>query len=125
MTSPANGDHMKRKTEQNRPTDSIRAKKFRVVRQGGRRDKASTETEMKPRQLSRREQEIVVLVAQGYTNREVGERMSISEQTVKSHVHNIFVMLGLTTRLELALYAIDCGLHVDHREVKRQNGSAA
>jgi len=61
--------------------------------------------------LSLREREIVVLVAQGYKNKEMAERMFISEQTVKNHLHNIFAKLGVSDRLELALYAIHNNLH--------------
>lgn len=56
--------------------------------------------------LSAREREIVILVAQGFKNKEMAERMFISEQTVKNHLHNIFDKLGVSDRLELALYAI-------------------
>ena len=56
--------------------------------------------------LSEREKEIVQLVAQGYRNKEIGEKLFISEQTVKNHLHNIFDKLGVSDRLELALYAI-------------------
>ena len=62
--------------------------------------------------LSQREREIVSLVAQGYKNREMAEKMFISEQTVKNHLHNIFDKLGVSDRLELALYAIHKGLHL-------------
>jgi len=61
--------------------------------------------------LSQREREIVNLVAQGFKNREMAERMFISEQTVKNHLHNIFDKLGVSDRLELALYAIHHHLH--------------
>ena len=61
--------------------------------------------------LSTREREIVVLVAQGFKNKEMAERMFISEQTVKNHLHNIFDKLGVSDRLELALYAIHHNLH--------------
>jgi two-component system nitrate/nitrite response regulator NarL len=64
---------------------------------GGRREKPL---------LSDREKEIVQLVAQGFRNREIGEKLFISEQTVKNHLHNIFDKLGVSDRLELALYAI-------------------
>src|ERR1700729_492827 len=53
-----------------------------------------------------REKENVQLVAQGFRNREIGEKLFISEQTVKNHLHNIFDKLGVSDRLELALYAI-------------------
>ena len=61
--------------------------------------------------LSQREREIVILVAQGFKNKEMAERMFISEQTVKNHLHNIFDKLGVSDRLELALYAIHHNLH--------------
>jgi len=64
--------------------------------------------------LSTREREIVALVAQGYKNKEMAEKMFISEQTVKNHLHNIFDKLGVSDRLELALYAIHKGLHINH-----------
>lgn len=63
--------------------------------------------------LSQREREIVGLVAQGYKNKEMAEKMFISEQTVKNHLHNIFDKLGVSDRLELALYAIHKGLYVE------------
>jgi DNA-binding NarL/FixJ family response regulator len=66
--------------------------------------------------LSQREREIVALVAQGYKNKEMAEKMFISEQTVKNHLHNIFDKLGVSDRLELALYAIHKGLHTEARE---------
>ncbi|MDA1313206.1 MAG: response regulator transcription factor [Acidobacteria bacterium] len=56
--------------------------------------------------LSNREREIVACVAQGFKNKEIAEKMFISEQTVKNHLHNIFDKLGVSDRLELALYAI-------------------
>ena len=61
--------------------------------------------------LSQREREIVVLVAQGFKNKEMAEKMFISEQTVKNDLHNIFDKLGVSDRLELALYAIHNNLH--------------
>jgi DNA-binding NarL/FixJ family response regulator len=56
--------------------------------------------------LSDREKEIVQLIAQGFRNKEIAEKLFISEQTVKNHLHNIFDKLGVSDRLELALYAI-------------------
>jgi len=62
--------------------------------------------------LSQREREIVVLVAQGFKNKEMAQKMFISEQTIKNHLHNIFDKLGVSDRLELALYAIHNKLHL-------------
>ena len=70
---------------------------------------ATRERERSP--LSQREREIVALVAQGFKNKEMAEKMFISEQTVKNHLHNIFDKLGVSDRLELALYAIQNNLH--------------
>ena len=55
--------------------------------------------------LSDRESQIMRLVAQGQRNKEIGQNLFISEQTVKNHLHNIFDKLGVSDRLELALYA--------------------
>lgn len=56
--------------------------------------------------LTARERDIVSLVTQGYRNKEIAEKLSISEQTVKNHLHNVFDKLGVSDRLELALYAL-------------------
>ncbi len=62
--------------------------------------------ERKKSAISKREREVIACVAQGFKNKEIGEKLFISEQTVKSHIHNIFDKLGVSDRLELALYAI-------------------
>ena len=64
--------------------------------------------------LTDREKEIVQHVAQGFRNKEIAEKLFISEQTVKNHLHNIFDKLGVSDRLELALYAVHHRL-VDQR----------
>jgi DNA-binding NarL/FixJ family response regulator len=56
--------------------------------------------------LTPREREIVLLVGQGLKNREIAERLAISEKTTKGHLTNIFQKLGVGDRLELALLAI-------------------
>ncbi len=56
--------------------------------------------------LSDREKQVVQLVVQGYRNREIGQELFISDQTVKNHLRKIFDKLGVSDRLELALYAI-------------------
>jgi two-component system, NarL family, nitrate/nitrite response regulator NarL len=71
-----------------------------------------TKTSRERAQLSQREREIIVLIAQGYKNKEIAEKMFITEQTVKNHLHNVFDKLGVSDRLELALYAIHNSLHV-------------
>lgn len=65
---------------------------------------ATTENSAAPR-LSAREREVVMLVAQGFRNRAISERLSITEGTVKVHLHNAYEKLGVTNRVELMLYA--------------------
>jgi len=60
--------------------------------------------------LTPREIEIVRMVAQGLRNRAIAERLSISEGTVKVHLHNIYEKLGVDGRLELVLCAQQKGL---------------
>ena len=62
------------------------------------------------RVLTPREAEIVGMIAQGLRNRAVAERLSISEGTVKIHLHNIYEKLGLDGRLALVLFAQENGL---------------
>ena len=68
---------------------------------------AATETSTT---LTPRELEIVRMVAQGLRNRVIGERLVISESTVKVHLHNIYEKLGIEGRLELVLLAQQKGL---------------
>lgn len=60
--------------------------------------------------LTPRELEIVSAVVSGHSNRQIAERISISEGTIKHHLTNIFDKLGVYNRLELALFAIHHGL---------------
>jgi len=57
--------------------------------------------------LSGREREILQLVAEGLTNREIAQRLSISPNTVKVHLSNIFEKAGVASRTEATLYAIE------------------
>jgi DNA-binding CsgD family transcriptional regulator/tetratricopeptide (TPR) repeat protein len=56
--------------------------------------------------LSRREREVLALIAEGRTNREIGERLFISQKTVGVHVGNILAKLGVSGRVEAAAVAI-------------------
>jgi len=60
--------------------------------------------------LTPRELEIVSAVVAGYSNKEIAEYFKISEDTVKHHLSNIFDKLGVSTRLELALFAVNQNL---------------
>ena len=60
--------------------------------------------------LTVREREVLQLIAQGRSNKEIGGELGISERTVKTHVSNIFGKLELTDRTQVALYAHKRGL---------------
>jgi len=54
--------------------------------------------------LTRRECEVIELIVQGMSNKEIAQRLNIATYTVKSHVHNILEKLALDTRLQIASY---------------------
>jgi DNA-binding NarL/FixJ family response regulator len=56
--------------------------------------------------LTPREMDVVGCIVEGCSNRDVARQFSISEETVKRHLSNIFDKTGVSTRLELALFAI-------------------
>lgn len=60
--------------------------------------------------LTPRELEIIRMVAAALRNREIGEKLFISEGTVKIHLHNIYEKLGVASRTELVLFAQNKGL---------------
>jgi DNA-binding NarL/FixJ family response regulator len=67
----------------------------------------------KPRKqfgLTDRELEVEGSIVSGLTNREIAENFSISEQTVKHHLRNVFDKVGVSNRLELAMFAIEHGI---------------
>lgn len=55
--------------------------------------------------LTRREYEVLTLVAEGLNNKEIAERLYISEKTVKNHVSNIFRKINVSDRIQAAIYA--------------------
>ena len=55
--------------------------------------------------MTARERQVIELIAEGLSNKEIAERLHIATHTVKSHVHNILEKLTLHTRLEVAAYA--------------------
>jgi len=56
--------------------------------------------------LTPREVEVIAAIMEGTTNKDTGRQLGLSEQTVKNHLSNIFDKLGVSNRLELALYAV-------------------
>jgi DNA-binding NarL/FixJ family response regulator len=60
--------------------------------------------------LTPREQDVVKLIAEAYTNKQIGEILRVSEKTVESHRGNVLAKLGMRDRVELVRYAIRRGL---------------
>jgi DNA-binding NarL/FixJ family response regulator len=54
--------------------------------------------------MTNREREVMELIGEGLSNKEIAQRLAISVQTVKSHVHNILEKFALRSRLQLAVY---------------------
>jgi len=57
--------------------------------------------------LTKREQEVVGLVTSGFSNREIADQLDLSEHTVKNYMFDIFEKLGISSRVELVLYALN------------------
>jgi DNA-binding NarL/FixJ family response regulator len=55
--------------------------------------------------MTRREREVVALIGEGLSNKEIAERLHVAVRTVKSHMHNVLKKLALHTRLQVAAYA--------------------
>ena len=75
----------------------------KVTRRLGQLAQTATAT---PDPLSEREREVLALIARGYTNREIAERLVIAEKTAGHHVSHILDKLGLSRRSEAAAYAV-------------------
>jgi DNA-binding NarL/FixJ family response regulator len=70
----------------------------------------STPTVQDRERLTRREHEVLTLLAHGRSNKRIGYELGISEKTVKTHVGHVFAKLGVTDRTQAALLAVQQGL---------------
>jgi two-component system, NarL family, nitrate/nitrite response regulator NarL len=77
----------------------------RYLRAGG--DGAKSQAPAKGFGLTPRELDIVANIVAGHSNREIARQLSISEDTVKNHLTNVFDKVGVSSRLELALFAVN------------------
>jgi DNA-binding NarL/FixJ family response regulator len=75
---------------------------FQIMDRAPRKGK---EYPFQPVKMTHREREVVVLIAEGLSNKDIAVRLHLAVDTVKSHVHNILDKLALHTRLEIASYA--------------------
>jgi DNA-binding NarL/FixJ family response regulator len=59
--------------------------------------------------MTKREREVIEHIADGLSNKEIGQKLHVSTYTIRSHIHNIMEKLTLHTRLEIANYAYTDG----------------
>jgi len=71
--------------------------------------------------LTPREEQVVALVAEGLGNRQIARELNLSEHTIKKYLFRIFEKLGISTRVELVLYAVNNG---DPRQAEWLPGAA-
>jgi DNA-binding NarL/FixJ family response regulator len=83
---------------------------LRVIRALSRDVRAPRREPTLPDDLTPREAEVLRLIAQGLNNREIAERLFVTEATVKTHINNIFGKAGLRDRAQAVVYAIRHGL---------------
>jgi NarL family two-component system response regulator LiaR len=71
---------------------------------------APRRAEPDPEELTEREREVLVLLAEGRSNKEIARHLHVSERTVKGHVGHVLGKLGMASRTQAAIYATCCGL---------------
>jgi DNA-binding NarL/FixJ family response regulator len=73
-----------------------------IARAAGRRETAEALEEVR---MTPREREVIALIGEGLSNKEIAQRLAIASHTVKSHVRNVMEKLALHTRLQIAAYS--------------------
>ncbi len=82
----------------------------RLIGRFAQRLEVDTDTTRRLEQLSDREREVLVEIAQGYSNTEISERLFIGAATVKSHINHLFTKLGVRDRAQAVTFAYESGL---------------
>ncbi|MFL5892843.1 MAG: response regulator [Solirubrobacterales bacterium] len=77
------------------------------------RELLAARSEERHAELSKREREVLALVAEGLPNKLIARRLEISEKTVKTHLTNVFQRIGVTDRTQAALWAQRHGVNAD------------
>ena len=69
--------------------------------------RASSTGDGRPYRLTRREQQVVAAIVSGLSNRDIARRFAVTEDTIKHHLSSVFDKVGVSNRLELALFALE------------------
>jgi two-component system NarL family response regulator len=88
-----------------RLTESLFAQIARVAMERGDRQGEGEERTLEDVRMTRREREVIDLIGEGLSNKEIAQRLNIAAHTVKSHVRNVMEKLTLHTRLQIAAYS--------------------
>ncbi len=75
-------------------------------------------TQMPGSELTEREREVLALVARGFTNKQIADKLYVSEKTARNHVSHILEKLGLSRRSEAAAFAVEHKLVPPREQVK-------
>jgi DNA-binding CsgD family transcriptional regulator len=77
------------------------------------------------RLLTKREEDVVRLLGDGLQNREIARELNLSEHTVKNYLFHVFDKLGVSSRVELILYAVSCSKRLPLTSVETNEDEAA
>ncbi len=78
-------------------------------------------TQMPGSELTEREREVLALVARGFTNKQIADKLYVSEKTARNHVSHILEKLGLSRRSEAAAFAVEYKLVPPREQEKEEN----
>ena len=74
--------------------------------------------------LTAREQQILDLIAEGLTNRQISSNLIISESTVENHIHHIFVKLGISNRAQAVAHAFQLRIRIPNDILENRGNSS-
>ena len=72
-----------------------------------------------PPLLTDREKQVLKLIADGLTNKQISSRLSIRESTVENHIHHIYKKLKISNRAQAVAYALRSGIDLQNNEIEK------
>ena len=73
--------------------------------------------------LTERERQVLILIANGLSNREIADTLAISESTVENHIYHIYTKLGISNRAQAVAYAFQSKIIVLHNDMTEYRGN--